>query len=371
MEGSMKRILTAILAALLIGTLTGCDVTGIDLFGSSAKTSAGPYDYTASSKYMEGDTLIMTVQGSPVYWDEYYYWMSVAVMNIVNEDGKITDWDGIYAYSDDMYGQELDYNEFVRYYAYDAALMYRTIEKRFETEGLSLDEGDVYTAQDFMEDNGLESQEELEAALESAYITQELFEYIETVSAKYYALLESVYGVQGADCPDDEAQAFAESQGYMQVKYILISGDSEAEAEAKTEAEDVLAQLQGPQGEELEAAFDEKILVYSDDLNVAEYPNGYLFKAGAKEFNAEDIETASEALGEYELSGLVETESGYYIILRIPINPDTVPYGESNSLRYLTAYDRFDSIVSGWQKEMAVIYEDAFSQIIPSEIFVS
>lgn len=368
----MKRSLTAILAALLIGMLTGCSGTGIDFFKSNAATSAGgsPYDYTASGKYMEGDTLIMTVQGSPVYWDEYYYWMSVAVMNIVKEGGEIADWDGIYAYSDDMYGRELDYNEFVRYYAYDAALMYRTIEKRFETEGLSLDEGDVYSAQDFMEDNGLESQEEFEAALESAYITQELFEYIETVSAEYYALLESVYGVQGAGCPDDEVWAFAESQGYMQVKYIRISVENEAEAEeeAKTEAEDVLAQLQGLQGGELEAAFDEKMLIYSDDLNVTEYPNGYLFKAG--DFS-EDIETVSEALGEYELSELVEAEKGYYIILRIPIDPDTVPYGESDSLRYLTAYDRFDSIVSGWQKELAVTYEDAFSQIIPSEIFVS
>lgn len=366
----MKRVLMAILVALLIGALTGCDGVGINFSGRSGEASVGVYDYTASGRYMDGDDLIMTVEESPVYWDEYYYWMSVAVMNIVNEDGRIADWDGIYAHSDDMYGQELDYNEYVRYYAYDAALMYRTIEKRFEAEGLSLDEGDIYTVQSFMEDEGFTSQEELDAALESAYMTPELFEYIETVSAKYYALLESVYGVQGADCPDEEVQAFAKSQGYMQVKYILISG-SDDKAEAKSKAEDVLTQLQSLRGEELETAFDEKMLVYSDDLSVAEYPDGYLFKAGANVFDAVDIETASEALGEYELSGLTETENGYYIILRIPIDPDTVPCGGSDSLRYLTAYNRFDSIVSGWQKELTVNREDTFSQIIPSEIFVS
>lgn len=360
-----KRIFPLILtAALMVGVLSACSDTALKQFDSSTETSSGGYDYAARGEFMAADTLIMTVGDSPVYWDEYYYWMMVAVMNIVNDTGTTSDWTEIHPDSYDMYGQELDYNEFVRYYAYDAVVMYRTIEKKFQESGLSLADGDVYSIQQYMEDLGLETQEELEDTLAQANISQTLFEYIKTVSAQYYALLESVYGQGGADCPDDEVIAFAESQGYVQVKQILFGELDEAKAQAQA----VLTELQGGSAEELEQVFTEKMQEYSKDTGLEVYPDGYLFVPGDMD---ETFEEAAQALAEYQLSGVVETDSGYHILLRIPINPDAVPYSGSETIRYLAAYDRFDSVVVGWQAEMTVTYEDVFDQIVPSEIFVN
>lgn len=356
-----KRIFSLLLAAVFVaGALSGCGDTSLKKYDSSTNTSAYSYDFGKSAEFMDADTLIMTVGDSPVFWDEYYYWMMVGVMNIVNDTGEISDWSEIYEYSYDMFGAELDYNEFVRYYAYDAVLMYRTIEKEFQSSGLTLNEGDVYTIEKYMEDRGLETQEELEEALAEANLTQELFEYIQTVSAKYYALLESVYGQGGAYCPDDEVISYADSEGYIQVKHILF--DDEAKAQ------EALTELKGVSAEDLEQVFTEKMQEYSQDAGLETYPDGYLFKSG--DMN-ESFEQTAQALEEYELSEVIETDSGYHIILRISMNLDSVPYGESDTIRYLAAYDRFDSIVAGWQAEMTVSYEDAFDQIIPSEIFVN
>lgn len=361
----MKKIVPILLIALII-TLSACsDATMKQYVSSNNEKSEDLYDYTASSDFMDADKLIMTVGDSPVYWDEYYYWMSVAVKNLVYDNGEITDWSDIYSASYDIYGYELDYNEFVRYYAYDAILMYRTIEKKFDQEGLSLQDGDVYTTEEYMSDNDIQSEAELEAALVENCMTVELFEYIETVSAKYYALLESVYGIQGADCPDEEVLVYAENHGYMQVKHILISSE-----ESKEQAESILSELQSINltGEELEAAFDEKMMEYSEDTGLTLYPDGYLFKSGDMD---EEFEAAAKVLQEYEISQVVKSDSGYHIILRLPINCDAVPYGGTDPLRYLTAYERFDSIVSGWQKEMTITYEDAFDEIVAGDIFVN
>lgn len=369
----MKRIIPIMLVVVLIaGVLSACGGTPLSqLFTSDRNVSSNTYDYLSCSGYMDGEALIMTAGDSPVYWNEYYYWMTVAVDNIAGEDGTVQNWSDTYAESYDMYGHELSYEEFVRYYAYDAVLMFRTIEQRFDKEGLSIEEGDIYTVQNFMEDNGLKSEEELDEQLAGLNMTRELFEYIETVSAKYYALLESVYGIQGANCPEEEVLAYADSAGYRQIKQILISPGGEGGTErdmARGEAEEILAQLQNLNGDELETAFDELVAEKSDDEELEKYKDGYLFRQGDL---AEEIQSAVQQLEEYKLSGIIETERGFHIVLNLPINSDTVPYGGTDSMRYLTAYDRFDSIVSDWQAEVKVKYEDTFDKIAASKIFIA
>lgn len=362
MEAYMKKkALSLILtAALLAGMLTGCSDAALKQFESSIQISGSSYDYSKSAEFMETDTLIMTVGDSPVYWEEYYYWMMVGVMNVINDTGAITDWTQVYDKSTEVLGFELDLNEFIRYYAYDAVLMYRTIEKRFEQSGLTLNEDDVYSIERYMEDRGLETQEELAAELAGDNISQTLYEYIQTVSAEYFALLENTYGQGGADCPDDEVMAYAASNEYIKVKHILL-GDSD---EAKT----LLAQLQETDAQQLEQTFTEKMRERSEDSGLETYPDGYLFTEGQMD---DTFGQAAGNLGEGQLSEVVETKNGYHIILRLPINPDETPYLGTESLRYLAASDRFDSIVAAWQTEMKVSYEDAFDQIIPSKIFVN
>ena len=103
------------------------------------------------------------------------------------------------------------------------------------------------------------------------------------------------------------------TQNYVCAKHILFStqGLSPSEKDAvKKQAEDVLKKAKSG------ADFDELILQYGEDPGMVNTPDGYVFTYGQM---VEGFETAAFALGENEISDLVETEYGYHIIKRLPL----------------------------------------------------
>ena len=80
-------------------------------------------------------------------------------------------------------------------------------------------------------------------------------------------------------------------------------------------AEDLLAQLQAiTDPAELETKFDELMNQYSEDTGLEANPDGYVFTSGQM---VEPFEEGTRALDYGQISGIVESDYGFHIILRL------------------------------------------------------
>lgn len=190
-----------------------------------------------------------------------------------------------------------------------------------------------------------------EADLESTAAFWELSDssarYIFSLNTYYYNVLEAVTH----EPSEEELNALLAEQKVYRVKHILLKTVDDSKqplaedviAQKKTQAEDLLSQLQG--AEDLPAKFDELMMAHSED-NPQNNPDGYLAKSGDM---VAPFEEASLALEEGGLSGIVESEFGYHIILRLPLaEEDVAEYRENFRV------DAMEKTVAQWQ-EAAVV----------------
>ena len=146
----------------------------------------------------------------------------------------------------------------------------------------------------------------------------------------YVDLQNQLFPAQdAASLTAEELAQWAADNGKMQVKHILFktvddSGNplsDEEIAAAKQKAEDTLAQLQA--SDDMENLFDQLMNELSEDGRYADgtlgAPDGYLFGDGEM---VQEFEDAAKALKEHELSGIVETDYGYHILLRLPVDTE-------------------------------------------------
>ncbi len=146
---------------------------------------------------------------------------------------------------------------------------------------------------------------------------------------------------------DAEAQQYIADNSIMAAKHILIKNDSgESAADNLAIAELLLQQIQNG------ADFDAIMNQYSEDTGLANYPDGYTFTAGTMVASFED---AVAALEPGEISGVVESEYGYHIIMRLPVSSDYVA-AEMRQLKY-------DEYVNGYMDAQQVEYADGFAEL--------
>ncbi|MBE6908020.1 MAG: hypothetical protein E7474_00220 [Ruminococcaceae bacterium] len=141
-----------------------------------------------------------------------------------------------------------------------------------------------------------------------------------------YSALYQAYRTPGsALCPsDDVLRAYAVGKGWITADHLLLMTvdpatytplDEETKAAKRAQAEELLAQLRA--SDDPKALFAQLADEYSEDTGRAFYPEGYTFTHGTM---VEAFDAAARALGEGEISDLVETEYGWHIILRKPLN---------------------------------------------------
>jgi hypothetical protein len=165
-------------------------------------------------------------------------------------------------------------------------------------------------------------------------------------------------------------------------------------AAALEEAEEILRLLNERIGSDgFVDFFREMMNEHSEDLGLRNFPDGYVFREGDM---VEEFFEATIGLEIGEISGIVETMYGYHIIMRLPIDYDSMPIpppgAPPTSLRQLAAMEDFDLRRYQWLSavesnlefsheyealDLAIVFEngidfdEAFSKFAPDTAMIS
>lgn len=331
------------------------------------------YDYETASKLFPDDELIMTINGSEVYWKEYFYWLKYAISYLDSYYGPI-EWGG--EMESLISGDTIKMEDSVLELANDMPQYYRVVEAYAKELGVEISDEDMQGYKDSMlEYYG--GEEEIEADMELNYLTQDIAIYMSMVNDMYTKAFESLYDADGAKVTDEEVAKYAEDNGYAQAMHILFMntdeegtalGDAEV-AEKKATAEEVLEKINDYSGDDIEEYFKELADEYNEDTGQSSYPDGYLYPAGTM---VTQFEEAVNSMEDYEVSDIVESDYGYHIIMKLPINYEASPAGDTNgyTLKYYAAYQLFSDLLQEMTKEVEVEYTDAYNSIDPATLFV-
>ena len=182
-----------------------------------------------------------------------------------------------------------------------------------------------------------------------------------------YSALHDAYTTPGSElyATDDTLHAYAVGLGYISADHILLSTvdpttrqplDEATVAEKRTLAEDILAQLRS--SKEPEALFTELANQYSEDPGRVANPEGYTFTTGEM---VEAFETAAYALDEGQISDIVESDYGFHILLRKPLDVDTAVE--------IVRDGYFDAFLSGEIEQAEVVVEPVVDSFDVAAIF--
>lgn len=157
-------------------------------------------------------------------------------------------------------------------------------------------------------------------------LTPELLLYFNESTNLYSQLSDLYFGEDSGHYPTDaEVAAYLEETGQYRAKHILLSTvddnrqplDEATIARKKAQADDFLSQLRA--ADDPIVLFDQLMSEHSEDPGLALNPEGYTTEKGQM---VAPFENAALALQVGEISDVVESDFGYHIILRLPMNPD-------------------------------------------------
>ena len=373
----MKKTITLLLVlALSLGLLTACGSTEIHSYQEDAQTEN--VFANALTAYAP-DTLVATADGTPVYWNEFAYWLAYIGSQIAvpDENGKI-DW---YAAE----GSEEPLAETLLQNVQDSILQYHILEGMAAEKGVEFgEEGEEYVEsmiRDAITSTAGEdgTEEDFADYLKDYYLDMDVLRYQGKIQYLYTKLFEELFGADGEKVSDEDVAEYVEENGLMLAKHILYSVtdetgaelDDAAKAEKKAAAESAVQQLRAITDDEaLVTKFDEIMNAESEDPGLAYYPNGYVFGSGEM---MQEFEDGTKALEAYEVSDPVETAAGYHVILRLPLTGDASvgsdESGKDISLRYQVAMEQFNDLATARTEQAEIVWEKGFENPDLNKIF--
>ena len=380
-----KRILAfGLTLALGASLLSGCSKGNSDSSSTSASGSAdtsaveamdltGVTDPYLATAGLAGDTVVATAGDYEVTADSLLYWLNYNISYTLQQYSMygVTElpWDS------DVGGTTMEQS--MLYTALQLAAYYRLLPEVGAKEGLTLSQETV----DGVEADRATIQEQLgdEKTAEHYYwlnmMTPDVFQKMCLAGEMGTLLQEHYFGQGSAGYPTDaEVVAYAQDDlGYYRAKHILLltknmeetvtnedgtSGyaplDEATVAEKKAKAEDLLAQLRA--AADPVALFDTLMNENSEDSGLSAYPDGYTAYKGQM---VPEFEEAALALKDGEISGVVESDYGYHIILRLPLE-------DLDQFRNQLVSSKMQELGDQWLVDYAIQTNDAYDAIDPS-----
>ncbi|MDE6259330.1 MAG: peptidyl-prolyl cis-trans isomerase [Oscillospiraceae bacterium] len=307
-----------------------------------ADLSQGVLEFSAGMS--AGDT-VLTVNGEDVPADLFLYWLDYNCYYFMSYYGMIGL--SLSDYANDMIEESV-------YFCISQTLLR---QKAAELGCLPTD-AQVKEAQDSLD-------AETREMLQSGYGLSDDSINVLVLSNAYY---DNLLAALTHEPDEQELDEYLDSLGVFAVKHILLKTTDDSNqplpddqiAAKKAQADDLLSQLQG--ASDLEAKFDELMNEYSEDGGLATNPDGYVFSANDSLVGG--FREATLALEIGGLSGVVETDYGYHIMLRLPLTEETkAEYGVNFRA------DALEGLVRQWQDAADVTRADALSTLDPEDFY--
>lgn len=320
---TMKKWLSGMLVVVMILTmLTGC--------GNQEKPSEASGEASGIFYELTGiapDTTVMTVSGVNITAEEYLYWLSYLC---ASTEYNILSYNAYYGYYADLINEDDSINwngefrdgqtlaQYVVEETESTIRFYTAIELMAQKHNAGLDSEDMAAIATNMNEaiQELGGQEQFDKYLEKLGICQDTFQALSTTSYMFDNLLLQVL--------EEGNELYLEPENYNKyatyADHILLmtidatSGkplDAKEVQTRKARMEEMLSQLQA--ADDLLTTFKELADAYSEDTGRATNPDGYVFTPGTMVASFED---AAAALEPGQISGVVESDYGYHIILR-------------------------------------------------------
>ncbi len=335
-----KRLWAAALALVMtLASLAGCGQKAPDASSSSgassASGSAGQSQTMDLSQISDpwlavsgiaGDETAARLGEIEIPASHYLYWLQRVISDYLAQfGGQMTTlpWD-----TEMVEGQT--FGQFMQDQALELATLHTLLRQMAQEESLTPDPAvaaEVESQYVNMIMQAGDNEERVIHALWGNLLSKELITWISENSDLSSQLRELYFGENSGHYPTDaEVNAYLEESGQYRAKHILLATidldtreplDEEAVAQKKALADELLSQLRTAQ--EPIVLFDQLMNEYSEDSGLAANPDGYTTRKGKM---VAPFENAALALKSGEISDVVESDFGYHIILRLPMDPD-------------------------------------------------
>lgn len=380
----MKRISALLIAAFMcMGLLSACQSSELQAYTGkddteTAKETANK-DYTPCFESYDPDEVMMTINGIDVTWRELFYFYHYDVSTLENYYGDITDWDDTA-----MFDGKKSYRDYVVENGLETVKHYCALESKAEDMGVELsDEARAKIEERWktnVESYGKGDEEAFIKYLESTFLSKELYDHINEISALYESMRDEMYGTNGDKLEEGEVLQKAKDMGYKRAKHIFLSTyDSEHNKLSEEELAGKKAQLQTMLDElsaivdpvQLESRLDELAAQNSEDPGLKTFPDGYTFQEG--KMDQAFAEAVSDTEENKMYPGVVESSMGYHVILRLPLSTTAAVEFSSEddyrSLPYYVAESMFGALTDSWADECEVVYSKAYKKMDIAKIF--
>ena len=336
-------------------------------------------DYAAMYALHEPDEIVARVGGQEVTWGEYFYLYFSQAKQMENTFNTMLAYYGAAPDWADQVEEDSDatFADMVAESAGETLKQICAIEGVSERAGVELTDEQLeeIRAQEEQDIIGAvgegKTEEDFNAYIATIFLPRSLYDRMNRVNFLYRQGFIQTYGEQGELMEDDVAIQYLVDKEYMAATHILLMTidpatfeemDEDTKAEKLQQAQEIADELRAIEDkDERLKRFAEIKAERCEDTGKTAFPDGYTFLPGAM---VPEFEEGVLGLEEYEVSDPIKTDYGYHVIMRLPLDPDSViEYsndGTPLTARSKAANDAYGTTLQDYFNSLTVEYVEGF-----------